>query len=49
MASKHLYRGTKARELREFRSRYGSKGDKIYGAVVGKVKRQRQKKYGGRS
>ncbi len=45
---KRLYRGagTKERERAEFRKRYGAKGDKVYGATVGKVKRQRQAKYG---
>lgn len=45
---KHLYRqGAKAKMERSFEKRYGTnKGKRIYGAVVGKVKRQRQRKYG---
>jgi len=44
--SKHLYRnGAKYREKKKFEERYGKKkGDYIYGAVVGKVKRERQRK-----
>lgn len=47
---RHLYkgRGTPARERREFERRYGRRGgrrhrggDYIYGAVVGKVRRER--------
>ena len=43
---KHLYRkGAKAREEKEFENRYGkNKGDYVYGAVVGKVKREREAK-----
>ena len=41
--AKHLYRdGAKAKELREFEHRYGKeKGKRVYGAVVGKVYRER--------
>ena len=43
--TKHLYRrGAKKRELRSFKHKYGRKGAYIYGAVVGKVKRERAKK-----
>lgn len=44
----HLYKkGGKARNLPKFEVKYGvKKGKRIYGAVVGKVKRQRQAKYG---
>ena len=42
----HLYRkGAKKKELRAFERKYGRKGKYIYGAVVGKVKRERQRKY----
>jgi len=43
---KHLYRnGAKYREIKIFESRYGKKkGDYIYGAVVGKIKRERERK-----
>ncbi len=43
---KHLYRhGAKGREEREFERRYGlSKGKYVYGAVVGKVKRERARR-----
>ncbi|MCL4339699.1 MAG: hypothetical protein M1388_01055 [Thaumarchaeota archaeon] len=43
---KHLYRhGAKNRERRSFEKRYGKKkGRYIYGAVVGKVKRERTAK-----
>jgi hypothetical protein len=48
MAGKHLYRGgAKGPQERSFEKRYGkTKGKKVYGAVVGKVKRERQRKYG---
>ena len=41
--SRHLYRGKgKTVVRREFKRRYGKKeGDYVYGAVVGKVKRER--------
>jgi hypothetical protein len=41
--AKHLYRdGTKGPEEREFEDRYGKKkGKRVYGAVVGKVERER--------
>lgn len=44
--TKHLYRtGAKGREQRSFEERYGKvKGKKVYGAVVGKVKRERAAK-----
>ena len=44
----HLYKaGGKARNLPKFEKRYGvKKGKAVYGAVVGKVKRQRKAKYG---
>ena len=44
--SKHLYRnGAKYRERKKFEERYGKKkGDYVYGAVVGKVKRERAAK-----
>ena len=50
MPTKHLYKnGAKKKELKKFESRYGKKkGKKVYGAVVGKVKRERKKKYGRR-
>jgi hypothetical protein len=43
---KHLYRnGAKKNELREFQKEYGKKkGEYVYGATVGKVKRERQAK-----
>ena len=43
---KHLYRkGGKAREEPKFEKRYGKvKGKRVYGATVGKVKRERQAK-----
>ena len=43
---KHLYRdGAKSSDEREFEERYGKKNGKyIYGAVVGKVKREREAK-----
>ena len=43
MHSDHLYReGGKRKHEPEFEKRYGKKkGDRIYGAVVGKVKRER--------
>ena len=42
----HLYRdGARHGELRKFENRYGKeKGKRIYGAVVGKVKRERARK-----
>lgn len=46
---KHLYKkGAKSKMRRSFISKYGPRGSYIYGAVVGKVKRQRRKKYGHR-
>lgn len=44
--SKHLYRfGAKASQERKFEKRYGKKkGKRVYGAVVGKVKRERMRK-----
>lgn len=41
---KHLYRrGAKYREEKKFEKRYGKKkGDYVYGAVVGKMFRQRK-------
>ena len=43
---KHLYRnGAKYSEKRKFEGEYGkTKGDYVYGAVVGKVKREREAK-----
>ena len=43
---KHLYRnGAKYKEIKIFERHYGKeKGDYIYGAVVGKVKRERERK-----
>jgi hypothetical protein len=40
---RHLYRGgAKKRMRRAFEERYGKrKGDRVYGAVVGKVRRER--------
>lgn len=40
----HLYRfGAKKREEKDFERRYGKrKGKKVYGAVIGKVKRERE-------
>lgn len=42
MKQKHLYReGAKGPELREFERKYGKrKGRRVYGATVGKVKRE---------
>lgn len=42
---KHLYKmGAKYREKRLFEERYGkTKGDYVYGATVGKVRRERQR------
>ncbi len=47
---RHLYRrGAKRRVEREFESRYGPrKGRRVYGAVVGKVRRERLAKKGRR-
>ena len=49
----HLYRaGAEPREIREFERRYEAEGlskaraDRIYGATVGKVKRERAAKRG---
>lgn len=44
----HLYtHGAKGREERKFEQRYGKKkGDYVYGATVGKVKRERMAKRG---
>ena len=44
--TRRLYRGagTRARELREFQERYGPRGVIVYGAVVGKVKREQEAK-----
>jgi len=44
----HLYRhGAKGARKRQFQKRYGKKkGAYVYGAVVGKVKRQREAKRG---
>jgi hypothetical protein len=41
--TEHLYRnGAKSRELSEFEKRYGTKkGKYVYGATVGKVRRER--------
>ncbi|MGC8516893.1 MAG: hypothetical protein ACP5MT_03305 [Candidatus Acidifodinimicrobium sp.] len=45
MAKKHLYRDhAKSHELLLFEKRYGRKGKYIYGATVGKVKRERARK-----
>ena len=43
MAEGHLYKnGAKRGQLRKFENRYGTKkGKEVYGAVVGKVKRER--------
>jgi len=43
---KHLYtHGAKRGMLRKFENRYGvNKGKRVYGAVVGKVKRERMAK-----
>jgi len=43
---KHLYKyGAKSKMLKEFEKRYGKKkGAKIYGAVVGKIKRLRSRR-----
>jgi len=48
--TKHLYRdGAKRSQERKFEKRYGKKkGDRVYGAVVGKVARERQAKRGKR-
>lgn len=47
MPSKHLYKGrAKSSQKRKFMSKYGKRGSYIYGAVVGKVKRERKRKYG---
>lgn len=47
---KHLYKGkgTKQRELKKFKREYGSSGKRIYGAVVGKVKREQEAKKQGK-
>lgn len=44
--SRRLYRkGAKAYQKRKFERRYGKKkGDYVYGAVVGKVKRERARR-----
>ncbi len=44
----HLYKGgAKAKTLKRFEAKYGAtRGRKVYGAVVGKVKRERQAKAG---
>ncbi len=41
--TRRLYKGkgTKARERAAFRKKYGARGSYVYGAVVGKVKRER--------
>ena len=43
---KHLYKGSaKKKQKKIFEEEYGKKkGDYIYGAVVGKIKRLREKK-----
>ncbi len=48
-ARRRLYRkGAKKRELRAFERKYGKKkGSYIYGATVGKVKRERKRKNAG--
>lgn len=48
MTKKQLYRGrgTKARELRAFRARYGRRGAEVYGKVIGKVAREQAAKRG---
>jgi hypothetical protein len=47
----HLYRnGAKYKEKKKFEQEYGmKKGDYVYGAVVGKVKREREAKAHGRA
>lgn len=42
----HLYKfGAKREQLRKFENRYGkTKGKRVYGAVIGKVKREREEK-----
>ena len=42
MTPKRLYRGkgTKTRQLRAFRQRYGARGAVVYGKVIGKVHRE---------
>lgn len=44
----HLYRdGAEGKEKKKFEERYGKrKGDYVYGATVGKVKRERESKGG---
>lgn len=44
--TKHLYKGkaTKENELKKFKKEYGKNGKYIYGATVGKIKRERNKK-----
>lgn len=45
MAAKHLYRkGARKRQIAKFRRKYGARGAYVYGAVVGKVKRERAAK-----
>ena len=46
---KHLYKkGAKYRQKKKFEERYGKKkGDYVYGAVVGKVARERKCKHCG--
>lgn len=45
---RRLYRGgAKKSEEAKFERRYGKvKGKRVYGATVGKVKRERKRKYG---
>lgn len=48
MSEGHLYRGrgTRSRQLRNFKERYGARGAEVYGKVVGKVAREQAEKRG---
>lgn len=47
--SRALYRGrgVRRREQREFKRRYGRRGAAVYGAVIGKTKREQAERAGG--
>ena len=49
MVRRRLYRGkgTRRREQREFKRRYGRRGPEVYGDVIGKTKREQAAKAGG--
>lgn len=48
MSEGHLYRGrgTRSRQLRNFKERYGARGAEVYGKVVGKVAREQAERRG---